>query len=454
MNPSVRQLINDLDRKLLRSHRVDTDLFDRLTEQQRAGGILHGTRTICPFLRPFFLEASRYRRVRIAASHVSAAINTVTRMALQDDEMLRQLGVTEKEALWARLDPGYEHVSVTSRLDTYLSLDGFVFLEYNGENPAGVGDHVTLGSLHENVPAVCEFLSDVSHFIPQPQISLVETILSTYRQFGGKDANPNVAIVDWEGVDTTAEFELLAGFFEERGLRTIISDPHELEYRGDKLRVKDFHIDVLFKRVIIHEFLEKFDESSPVFRALEDGNVCMINAFRSKVAHKKANFAILTDERYSQMFTPDQLAVINAHVPWTRRVEATDTAYRGKKMDLLQLLRGEQHRFVLKPNDDYGGHGIMFGWESSQSDWDAAIDEALKGALKGDYIAQERVAVDKIEMPIIEGNELKIQQLNVDFDPFLFCGSVDGGMVRLSKDSLVNITQGGMESALVILNDY
>ena len=450
MTPGVRQLIDDLDRRLIRSHRFDIELFDRLREKQRAGGILHGSRTICPFLRPFFLEASRYRRIRIAASHVSAAINTVTRAALQDDEMLRQLGVTEKEELWARLDPGYEDVSVTSRLDAYLSRDGFAFLEYNGENPAGVGDHVTLGSLHEHVPAVCEFLSDVSHFIPKPQVSLVETILSTYRQFGGKDANPNVAIVDWEGVDTTAEFELLAGFFEARGLKTIISDPHELEYAGDTLRVKDFNIDVLFKRVIIHEFLEKFDESSPVFRALQDGNVCMINAFRSKIAHKKANFAILTDERYSRMFTSEQLAMIDAHVPWTRRVLDADTTCRGKKIDLLQLLSSERHRFVLKPNDDYGGHGITLGWESSESDWDAAIEKALTG----EYIVQERVAVDKVEMPVIVGNELHLEQLNVDFDPFLFCGSVDGGMVRFSKDSLVNITQGGMESALVILNDY
>lgn len=450
MNPSVRQLIDDLDRKLLGSHRFDTELFDRLTEQQRAGGILHGARTICPFLRPFFLEASRYHEIRNAAWIVSSAIGTVSRAALLDRELLRRLGVTEKEERWARLDPGYENVSVTSRLDTYLSSDSFAFLEYNGENPAGVGDHLTLNSLYKQVPAVNEFLSSENHFVPQPQISLVDTIRSTFEQFGGKNPNPNVAIVDWEGVDTSAEFVLLAEFFESCGLKTVICDPHELEYGEEKLRVKDFQIDVLFKRVIIHEFLDKFDESSPVFRALEDGNVCMINAFRSKIAHKKANFAILTDERYSRMFTNEQLAVIRAHVPWTRRVEASYTAYRGKKLDLFQLLRNDRHRFVLKPNDDYGGHGIKLGWESSESEWDTAIETALSG----DYIVQERVMVEKVAMPMIEGNELKIEHLNVDFDPFLFCGIVEGGMVRLSTDSLVNITQGGMESALVILGDY
>ena len=450
MNHSARQLIDELDRKLLGSHRFDTELFGRLTEQQRAGGILHGERTICPFLRPFFLEASQYREIQNAASIVSSAINTITREALLDGALLSQLGVTEKEARWARIDPGYEHVSVTSRLDTYLSSDSFAFLEYNGENPAGVGDQMTLSVLHKDVPAVTEFLSGVNHFFPQPQICLVDTIRSTFGQFGGKNTKPNVAIVDWEGVDTSAEFVLLAELFESRGLKTVICDPHELEYGKEKLRVRDFPVDVLFKRVIIHEFLEKFDEDSPVFRALEDKSVCMINAFRSKIAHKKANFAILTDERYSTMFTNEQLAIINAHVPWTRRVAASYTTYRGKKIELFQLLRNERHRFVLKPNDDYGGHGINLGWELSESEWDSAIENALNR----DYIVQERVMVEKVAMPVIEGNELQIQRLNVDFDPFLFCGIVEGGMVRLSKDSLVNITQGGMESALVILSDY
>ena len=41
--------------------------------------------------------------------------------------------------------------------------------------------------------------------------------------------------------------------------------------------------------------------------------------------------------------------------------------------------------------------------------------------------------------------------LNVDFDPFLFRGEVEGGMVRLSASSIVNITQGGGETALAML---
>ena len=47
-----------------------------------------------------------------------------------------------------------------------------------------------------------------------------------------------------------------------------------------------------------------------------------------------------------------------------------------------------------------------------------------------------------------------METLTVDFDPFLFMGEVEGGMVRLAAGFLVNITQGGGEAALAILEGF
>ena len=40
------------------------------------------------------------------------------------------------------------------------------------------------------------------------------------------------------------------------------------------------------------------------------------------MVHKKALFAILTDERHAGLFTEEEREAIRAHVPWTRRVRA------------------------------------------------------------------------------------------------------------------------------------
>ncbi len=450
MTLTLKDLVRKLDADLLNEHRFDTALFDELTAIQQSSGILHGKRAICPFLRPYFLEESRYNAIRQASATLFGAFSAVTLAALEYGEIMQQLGMTEKEERWARLETGYTEVSVNSRLDTFLSPDGFAFLEYNGENPAGIGDQSALESLFTHVPAVLRFLNDHSHYFPQPQVKLLESLEAAYHEFGGPKEKPNVAIVDWAGVDTGAEFELLRDYFESCGNSTTICDPREMEYTDGVLRSGDFEIDVFYKRVIIHEFLREFDESHPVYRACRDGAVCMANSFRSKIPHKKASFSILTDQRFHRLFSAEQLETIWHHVPWTRVVSDGESSYDGEKIGLLDFIRSERNRFVLKPNDDYGGKGISFGWECTDSEW----DEAIETALNEPYIVQERVPVEKTEITAFQDGEARIAQLTVDFDPFLFRGIVEGGMVRLASGSLVNITSGGGETALAILKGY
>ncbi|MBV9216319.1 MAG: hypothetical protein JO053_09090 [Acidobacteria bacterium] len=443
----MQSAVDDLDRKLVHEHEHDTSLFDRLTEKQRQTGILHGKRPICRFLRPYFLPETRYREIKDAAWTLYGAFGEVTAAALRDNAIADELGLLEAELRAARIDPGYQDISITSRLDTFMSRDGFAFLEYNAENPAGIGDQPSLENLFSEVPLVKGFLASHDHFYPQPHRRLLDSLDSAYRARGGQRAKPNIAIVDWTGVDTSPEFEILGEHFRSQGHDVRICDPNELEYSGGVLSAGGFRVDIFYKRVIIHEYLQAFDESHALLRACADGNVCMVNSFRTKIPHKKASFAVLTDEKYSGLFTTAQRAVIQDHIPWTRRVAERSTTFRDRRVDLVPLVRSRRDGLILKPNDDYGGHGIILGWESSERAW----DDAIQAALTEPYVVQERVGNEKVEMPAFAEGTARMETLNVDFDPFLFRGEVEGGMVRLAPGSLVNITQGGGETALAIL---
>jgi uncharacterized circularly permuted ATP-grasp superfamily protein len=195
--------------------------------------------------------------------------------------------------------------------------------------------------------------------------------------------------------------------------------------------------------------LENFDDTHPLTRAYKDGNVCMANSFRCKLAHKKAGFAVLSDERYAHLFNAEQLEMIQNYIPWTRILRESKTTFEENDIDLLEFLRRRRERFLLKPNDDYGGKGITLGWETTESGWETALNEALSHS----FIVQERVPVGKISIPTLL-DSVVMEELLVDFDPFVFHGKVEGGLVRLSSQSLVNVTQGGGETALVILENY
>ena len=90
-----------------------------------------------------------------------------------------------------------------------------------------------------------------------PVVRLLDTLLASYREWGGIGA-PNIAILDWENLPTSNEFVLLRDHFAAHGVRTIICSPDDLDYRqGGKLRCGDFHIDLVYKRILIHEFLSR-----------------------------------------------------------------------------------------------------------------------------------------------------------------------------------------------------
>jgi uncharacterized circularly permuted ATP-grasp superfamily protein len=178
-------------------------------------------------------------------------------------------------------------------------------------------------------------------------------------------------------------------------------------------------------------------------QAVRDGNVCMVNPFRCKILYKKSSLAVLSDERNRDLFTPIETQAITEHVPWTRNVEERKTLYRDLPVDLIPFILKYQERFVLKPNDDYGGRGIVLGWQTNTSGWEQAVSEALKSP----YVVQERVPIPEEPYPSMVEDRLQIYDRLLDTAPFVFYGDyVDGCLTRLSNDPLLNVSAGGGSS--------
>jgi hypothetical protein len=130
-------------------------------------------------------------------------------------------------------------------------------------------------------------------------------------------------------------------------------------------------------------------------------------------------------------------------VPWTRVVADVRTAHYGKTIGLLEFLRSSRENLVLKPSDEYGGAGVKLGWESNESDWDAAIATAL-AASESCWIAQERIAIRREVFPWIQPDgSVEFRDMLVDFAPYLFRGKMSGFLTRLSATGLANVTSGG-----------
>ena len=441
-------LLKEFDTSIVRNVELNEFLFKQLIAQQRELGLTFGDRPTCPFLRPHIISRTLYDEVARAAQTIARAIERVVERALIDKDLLAELSLTPREEQMARIDPGYSQLCVTSRLDAYVSEDGFKFLEYNAESPAGVGDQMQLEKVLFELAHMKHLLEERAHWRPEPHKRLLQSLLQAYREWGGDKEQPQIAIVDWKGVSTESEFRILQKYFTAEGYSTIIADPDDLRYHDGQLSCGDFVIDIVYKRVVIHEFLERCAEDHPLAQAYADRRVCIANSFRTKLAHKKAGFAILSNPRYIDLFAADELQVLRRHIPWTRRVTEGKTSFEDGEHDLIQLIRREREQLVLKPNDDYGGHGVFLGWETSPAEWEHAI--AL--SLERPYVVQQRVPLKKVAMPTFSGG-LRLDEMFVDFNPFLFHNEVEGALIRLSSSSLLNVTSGGGQTALLVLED-
>ena len=283
---------------------------------------------------------------------------------------------------------------------------------------------------------------DVQGFAGSPK--MLEVLLRAYEEFlGGRqvEKNPVIAIVDLKDLPTQQEFELFRDYFESEGYQSIICSPDELKFDGEKLFYKETVVDIVYKRLLVNEYLPIIESQPDLLNAYRAGAICMVNSFRSKLVHKKAIFAVLTNEKYAHLFNENELKAINAHVPWTRKFRDEQTENKGEKIDLVAWTRGNKRKLVLKPNDDYGGHGIYIGWASTDEEWEAAIKIALAD---GDYLVQERVQTSKEMFPMLDaaGNWQMIEQL-VDLDPLLYNGKVGSAFTRLSSSELANVSSGG-----------
>jgi hypothetical protein len=316
-------------------------------------------------------------------------------------------------------------------------------VELNGESPAGIAYVDAAYKIFSALPVMQRFSERYNVRPLYGRHLMLEVLLRAYTEFLGREPErkPLIAIVDLKDLPTQKEFELFQEYFEAEGYQSIVCSPDELEFSGGRLRCGNAEIDIVYKRLLVNEYLPIMTKHPALLDAYRAGAICMVNSFRSKLIHKKALFAVLTNERYAHLFTEEERAAIRAHVPWTRKVRAEKTDHYGEQIDLLEYAVNTRDQLVLKPNDDYGGHGIFIGWNTDEINWSEALRHALAD---GDYLLQERVKTARELFPALQADgTIEFAEQLVDLDPLLFYGKVGSAFTRLSFTELANVSSGG-----------
>lgn len=419
------------------------DAADWLGERQRERGLAFGDRPLCTVLRPRFLDTATYDALRSMSAGVLSAFRTAGEVALHDAGFRAAFRLAEWEESLIAAMPRMPALAPLSRIDAFIDPhDGVPRLtEFNGETPAGTGYVDVLAELFLSHPVMPQFARDwVVRPLPARH-HILGVLLDTWRQVRGTRNAPTIALVDWDDVPTLSEFRIMRDFAHAMGVAFRITTPDALTFTGNVLRDTDgTAIDLVYKRVLLHELVAEKGLAHPLLRAVTAGAVVMVNGIHGKPLHKKASLAVLTDERHAARFSAAERAAIAKHIPWTRVVEERHTEIDGARIDLVPWMLDHRDDLVLKPNDDYGGAGIVLGWEVDAAAWSRAVTHATTEP----YVVQRRIALPSEPFPAIHDGTVVIDDRIVDTAPFCWNTAwMDGTLTRISTSTLVNVTAGG-----------
>jgi len=396
---------------------------EALHERMEAAKLSTGGRLICPFLRPNFISRRQFESLVKTGETLICAIDRMEQMVLANPALLGRLDLLPAEKMLASIDPGYQALEVAARLDTHLNNGSLHVVQYNADSPTGGGYSDALADLFYDAPPVKEFRKKYALSKIGSRKHLLQALLKSYKQFGGTK-KPNIAIVEFRAAygASQSEYDLYRDYFREEGYNVEIVAPEQLEYRNRVLRKGNFEINLVYRRLGVQEFLIRFDLAHPLVQAYRDHAVCVVNSFRSELAHKKAMFGLLTDESVTAKFPAAERKVIREHVPWTRLVTAAKTTYHDKTVDLLDFITQNREKLALKPNDDYSDLHTYFGWEMDAAEW----ERALKQATRSPYVVQERVDPVRSVFPVWNFGAMEFRDMQVDVHPHAYLGKVQG----------------------------
>ncbi len=459
--------------------RLDPAHVARLAERIQAAveqqGLVYeeadgSSRPIPVLMRPRLMDERQLAYFRRIGNQMNRAFARLGRLLLAQPRLRALFDFSEAEWEWVdRYLPGCvssdpdlnpEQDALLVRWDANTTFSGrrwrggFHFFEANG---------VGAGGLHYG-PAVEEIIETI--IIPElAQLDrrlilkrsddsrrLLElTLLRHARSLGVPQ--PRVGMVlETRIAGGPVEFEQLSRYLRAHGVANEICDARDLVVSNGVVRAPGGPIDLVYRDTQLSELIDYQAAGEPLtaLRQLFAGNRVVSNMIGE--LDQKSCLEIFTDPDLVGLFDPAEQQVFRRHVLWTRLLgPRRTTGPDGSSIDLLPHVAAERQRYVIKPNREFGGRGVMIGSRTETATWQGLIELAAREP--GKLVVQDRAVVSRKRFPVLtDRGELTEVSLHVVCSFFLTRDGI-GLIGRAGAAPVVNVAQkGGMTALLVCGN--
>lgn len=389
---------------------------------------------------------------------IQNALKRLPELYMQDFSVREILRITpdEEQWLWECWGPSHQEANpVFGRLDAVVDFCSPMWketLRFMEPNMSGIGG-LHLVPMSERIVAELVFplLQQRDPLLkletpPDIRELLMQEVLDHLDALGRRGTT-NLCFLEPKyassGID---EQEDVAKYFRDRyGLKVMHADPAELAIAQGEVVYQGDRVDIAYRDYSVLDLvnLQKGGVDVEPVRLLLRQNR-MVSSIAAEL-DQKACWEILTDPQFAQkLFSPEERQIFRRHILWTRILGDRKTRLPdGQTEALLDFVRHDRESLVIKPNRAYGGEGVLIGLATTESDWDAAIQRALRPGER--WVVQRLANIPVNEFPVIGDDG------TVHSEPFYtvmgFAPSKYGLAMlgRASQKQVVNVAQrGGM----------
>jgi hypothetical protein len=395
---------------------LDQESLDRsLMTECGSPEIAQLVRERCPYLfsaRPVFVSHAHMEKM---ARIVKAVESVVALPAYQEIVLSRAPDIARHAQGKAR--------GVFFGYDFHVARDRFGLIEVN-TNAGGAMFNATLGRAHRACCLPLERLGPSASRAEAFERAIVDMFHTEWRLAGRSRQLQTIAIVDEDPARQYlyAEFLLFKRLFERNGLRTVIADPRELEFRGgNELFANGVRIDLVYNRLT--DFYLEASSSAALRTAYERDGVILTPHPQAHALHAdKRNLILLSDAAALEAFGAPAAVrdVLLDGVPRTVLVEPSNA----------DELWNKRKQLFFKPFAGYGSRGAYRGDKITQRVWSEIAS--------GGYVAQALVAPGERGMDASQDKPLKF-----DLREYVYDGLVQWSAARLYQGQTTNFRTPG-----------
>lgn len=339
---------------------------------------------------------------------------------------------------------------VISRFDVVWNggTDYKVF-ECNTCCPGGISILGTIKREYIKLPIIKEFLNNKKYtpFICDYTENFINALVQQYKI--STDYTPlkiGIAFANHNGY-YTYELNEFAEIAKKMGFNAVVCDLKDLTFNNEILRYNEIEINIVYNKV--DQLMLSDSLLAPIIEAIKKQKAISVNPYSAMfITESKMILALLQDKVFQDKYlTIEQKEVIDKHIPWTRKVEEKITTYKNKEISLIPFLITNKDLFVLKVDNETRGSNIYIGKDLNKNEWEFLLKEKIGK----NWIVQEYCSIPKIEVPVIEKNEIIFEDRYYGIDFFMFNGKFSGIVSRISEKKIINVGSGGFEQPVLVI---